>query len=147
MSRHQPADARWRAHRSGVYRAEDARGLSASDAPGMDVVRISLAGVAGKLGLFEHFAAALAFPDWFGANWDALEDCLGDLSWRPDAGRLLVIDGFETLQGAGGDDFRVLLGLLGDVAQDWAAEGRAFFAIFIDPRRGLALRDWTDAAA
>ena len=111
-----------------------------------------LAGIArrfegGKAVLFERFAAALAFPDWFGANWDALEDCLGDLSWRPDAGRLLVIDGFETLQGAGGDDFRVLLGLLGDVAQDWAAEGRAFFAIFVDPRRGLTLRDWNAAGA
>jgi len=147
MSEREPADARWSARRSGVYRTADARGLSASDAPGLDVVPISLAGVAGKAVLFERFAAALAFPDWFGANWDALEDCLSDLSWRPDAGRLLVIDGFETLQGAGGDDFRVLLGLLGDVAQDWAAEGRAFFAIFVDPRRGLRLRDWNAAGA
>ena len=58
-----------------------------------------------------------------------------------------MIEGFENLQDVAGDDFRVLLGVLGDVAQDWAAEGRAFFAIFVDPRRGLTLRDWNAAGA
>ena len=147
MSRHDSVDERWSARRSGVYRAPDARGLSAADAPGLDVVPISLSGVAGKAALLERFAAALAFPDWFGANWDALEDCLGDLSWRADAGRVLVIEGFETLQDVAGDDFRVLLGVLGDVAQQGTAEARGFFAIFVDPRGRLRLRDWNATAA
>jgi RNAse (barnase) inhibitor barstar len=34
--------------------------------------------------MFEEFAAACDFPDWFGANWDAFADCLKDLSWLPD---------------------------------------------------------------
>ncbi len=25
---------------------------------------------------------ALSFPDYYGANWDALADCLMDMSWR-----------------------------------------------------------------
>jgi len=147
MSRGESADSRAGAQRSGVYRAQDARGLSAADAPALDVIPISLSGVAGKAALLERFAAALAFPEWFGANWDALEDCLGDLSWRRAAGRLLVIDGFEALQQTAHDDFRVLLGLLGDVAQDWAAGGQPFYAVFIDPHRRLALREWNAAAA
>ena len=147
MSRNESVDARWSARRSGLYRAPDARGLSAADAPGLDVVPISLSEARSKEALLERFATALAFPEWFGANWDALEDCLGDLSWRADTGRLLVIEGFETLQDVAGDDFRVLLGVLGDVAQDWAAEGRGFFAIFVDPRRRLTLRDWDAATA
>ncbi|MEI6415495.1 MAG: barstar family protein [Pseudomonadota bacterium] len=33
--------------------------------------------------LFQVCAQTLAFPEWFGHNWDAFEDCLGDLSWFP----------------------------------------------------------------
>jgi hypothetical protein len=31
--------------------------------------------------LFEAMARAGFFPDYFGGNWDALQDCLLDLSW------------------------------------------------------------------
>jgi len=44
-------------------------------------VRIDLAGCTDKATLLARFAAALHFPDWFGHNWDALSDCLTDLSW------------------------------------------------------------------
>jgi hypothetical protein len=34
-----------------------------------------------KAQLMQEFAAVLNFPDYFGGNWDALRDCLGDVSW------------------------------------------------------------------
>jgi RNAse (barnase) inhibitor barstar len=43
-------------------------------------------------GLFAEFARALSFPDYFGANWAALEDCLSDLGWLPAPAYLLVVD-------------------------------------------------------
>lgn len=34
-----------------------------------------------KTDLLAVLASAGRFPDYFGGNWDALEDCLRDLSW------------------------------------------------------------------
>ncbi|HEY5127851.1 MAG TPA: barstar family protein [Bradyrhizobium sp.] len=41
------------------------------------------ANIAGKQELFATLAKQLSFPDYFGENWDAFEECLRDLSWLP----------------------------------------------------------------
>ncbi len=40
--------------------------------------------------LFQELAAALQFPHYFGDNWDAVEECLGDLGWL-DRPRLTLV--------------------------------------------------------
>ncbi len=43
-------------------------------------------------------AEALEFPDWFGHNWDALADCLTDLTWATSmAGYVVVYAGWQAL--------------------------------------------------
>lgn len=42
-------------------------------------IRIDCGGCADKKELHARIAAALAFPDWYGHNLDALMDCLTDL--------------------------------------------------------------------
>ena len=121
--------------RSGVYRASRADVIA--DAVGgsaLDVAEISLA--TGHL--FNAFASALEFPAWFGQNWDALEDCLGDLSWRAAEGHVLMVLHHDRLPK---DDLGVLLDVLASSAEYWAARGKPFFAVFIDPRRSLELAD------
>lgn len=41
------------------------------------------AGVSSKEQLMPVREEALRLPDYFGRNWDALFDCLRDLSWLP----------------------------------------------------------------
>lgn len=43
-----------------------------------------------RLELFRCFAGQLKFPGYFGWNWDALDECLRDLSWRPDGCELEI---------------------------------------------------------
>jgi RNAse (barnase) inhibitor barstar len=41
-----------------------------------------------KTALLAALGEALSFPDWYGANWDALADCLMDMSWSEGPVRL-----------------------------------------------------------
>jgi len=45
----------------------------------------------------DRCAQALAFPAWFGRNWDALADCLTDLSWLTGLGHVVLWDQYGTL--------------------------------------------------
>jgi RNAse (barnase) inhibitor barstar len=130
------------ASRSGIYRAprpDDVLDvLRGSD---FDVARIDLSDVADKATLLARLAEALAFPEWFGGNWDALEDCLTDLSWRPGARHVLLIERFAALRAARSDDFGTLLDILETSAAYWGERGRPFFAVLVDPAGALSLPD------
>jgi len=127
------------ASRSGVYRpADDAVILEVVRGSGLDTVQVSFEGLKGKEDLLRTLAADLGFPKWFGGNWDALEDCLSDLSWRDAQGWVLILRSFEGLPH---DDFGVLVEVLASAAESWAERGKRFFAGFVDPRRSLVLPD------
>lgn len=65
---------------------------------------------------------ALNFPDYYGANWDALEECLGDLSWYQGPLALLITHA-DSLPA----DLRATLeDIFTEAAQQWAEEGRSF---------------------
>lgn len=72
--------------------------------------------------LFDEFAAALQFPDYFGQNWAALEECLADLSWLPAEGYvLLIVQPGAVLTAANDDSLDVLRGILVRVSDRWAS--------------------------
>jgi len=127
------------AAKSGVYRtsrvdpvADAVRGSKLSFA------RIPLQDVTEKTAILRRIAAQLGFPASFGENWDALEDCLTDLSWRQAQGHVLVLEGFQFLPE---EELGVLIDVLIKAAEFWAGQGKPFFAVFIDPERLLGLAD------
>jgi hypothetical protein len=120
------------ASRSGVYRA--ARADEIVDAVSGSKLSLAKIPYSEKQPLLKSIAAALEFPDWFGANWDALEDCLSDLSWSKADGHVLLFE-----QAKPGDDLGVLIDVLRSSAEFSAGRGKPFFAVFIDPARALPL--------
>ena len=125
------------ATRSGVYRAP--RGdeiVDAARGTRLDLAHVDLAGTQDKGALLERLAVALALPEWFGGNWDALEDCLTDLSWRAGTGHVIL---FKDQGALAADDLGVLLEVLAAAAEHWAGRGLPFFAVFIDPGHALGL--------
>lgn len=120
--------------RSGVYRVTRGDEVRAA----LQGAELALARVDLREPVFEAFSRALDFPAWFGRNWDALEDCLTDLSWREAPGHVILLEG--------SGDTGMLAEVLESAAQFWAGQGRPFFAVFVDPHKRLDLKDLFRAA-
>ncbi len=100
----------------------------------------------GRQGLFDEFAAALQFPYYFGENWNAFIDCIGDLGWmRSEAFVLVVERASDALVVADSDEFVLWLRRLQDAAADLSRatslqSARPFHVILHEvPERVLAL--------
>ncbi|MEO8184411.1 MAG: barstar family protein [Deltaproteobacteria bacterium] len=75
-----------------------------------------------RQGVFDQFGALLQFPRYFGGNWNAFVDCLGDLDWLRASGFLLVLmDAGDVLRDGDPDEFGLLLRLLEQTAEAFAA--------------------------
>ena len=123
--------------RSGVYRTSRADVVAdAVRGSRLNFARVPLDGIHTKEDLLDRIALAISFPEWFGRNWDALEDCLTDLSWCPAQGHVFVFDSVTPDDAVG-----VLIDVLASSAEFWAARHRSFFGVFVDPDRSLALAD------
>jgi RNAse (barnase) inhibitor barstar len=85
-------------------------------------VQASLAGMRDRRALLVAIGRAFEFPAWFGANLDALYDCLTDLPDRiPASGYVVVLDGLP--QDVHGDDVAAVLDVFRDAAEEFAGRG------------------------
>jgi len=83
---------------NGVYPAGTVRSnsviIKAALARGLEVSRIDVKNVNSKAGFLKKVADGLEFPDYFGMNWDALADCLGQTCGTTAGGRVIILTGF-----------------------------------------------------
>lgn len=93
---------------------------------GWRAARLHLDGVGDKAAFLDKCAADLGFPGWFGHNWDALADCLMDLSWwRKDGeprGYLLLAEDWDTFRKSAPDDARTAEAIFADAIDYWAGQ-------------------------
>ncbi|MFJ9417383.1 MULTISPECIES: barstar family protein [unclassified Streptomyces] len=94
--------------------------LAAARDAGWSTATLDLEGAVDKAEFMDRCARSLRLPQWFGRNWDALADCLTDLSWCPaDGGRLLALTGWQGYAAAVPEDWSVVEGVLADAVGYW----------------------------
>ncbi len=84
------------------------------------VARLDGAKLVEAYDVFEKFSTKLNFPAYFGWNWDALSDCLRDLSWCPADRYMIIVDNAESALVATPEEREILLHILSRAAQAWA---------------------------
>jgi len=90
---------------------------------GFTVFEVDIAAAHGKGEVLAELARSLKAPDWFGHNWDALADALGDLSWCKAPGYVLLLRGEHP-----GDD--LLDDILYATVEFWRLQGKPFWVFF-----------------
>lgn len=84
-----------------------------------------------------QLGSALQFPIWYGANFDALFDCLTDPDWQPAKGHVLLINGMARLRTTDPDDFATLIEVFQAVVEAWRDKEAPFWIVIDAPARGV----------
>jgi Barstar (barnase inhibitor) len=129
---------------AGIYRlsATQCAVLERSaEALGFACFKVKLDGSANLDAILTALGRALDFPDWYGANLDALNDCLTDFSWREAKGYLLILAGADALCSEPGS-FAALNEVLAAAIEQWQAQDVPFWVGYeycgTGPIEGLA---------
>ncbi len=90
---------------------------------------LGLAGVHDREGFLRRCAEVLRLPAYFGGNWDALHECLRDVSASGDPGAIVHWRGGAELARRAPEAVATALEILQDAAMYWAATGRMFLIV------------------
>ena len=116
---------------AGVYgiEASHAAGLDAETAGtvGLDWRGLASAPFWSREALLDGLAESLAFPDYFGRNWDAAWDCLTELEWEARRARVVVVP----VAAADVAAMAAFLELMQDAAEHWASRGHALTTVIL----------------
>lgn len=86
-------------------------------------------GIRSKKELLRLLGASLNFPDYYGVNWDAFEECIRDLSWLPDGN--VVIKHNDLPVENDEDSVQTYLAILRDAVAKWSdCEERNLISVF-----------------
>lgn len=93
--------------------------------------------IRGKPDFLAALSKAFHFPAYYGHNWDALEECLLDLSWLPAPGYILLFNHPSRFVSTAPDEWTTARLILEEAVAHWHREGAPLFVIF--RRAGLSL--------
>ena len=62
---------------------------------------------------------AFSFPNYYGKNLDALNDCINDLDWISKDNYILIINDFESFISDSKEDREDMVGFLNEISEQW----------------------------
>ena len=96
---------------------------SESDSLGWRCIVLDGSEVEDRTAFLEAADEAFALPEWFGMNWDALEECLADLELEGAEGVVVVWASWGTFAEAAPSDFATALDVLRSAVRTWTVDG------------------------
>jgi RNAse (barnase) inhibitor barstar len=80
--------------------------------------------IEGKEQFLNAVSVAMHFPDYFGNNWDAFEDCLTDLDWIDAKGYVIYFDHTDGFASHHESQLETVAELFQDAVTYWNGEGK-----------------------
>ena len=99
---------------------------------GLTLFEVDISSVHGKGEFLATLAQVINAPDWFGHNWDAFADVLGDLSWQPSAGYVLLLCGGDEKLGLSDADYIIVTDIFDDTVNYWKSQDKPFWVFYSD---------------
>jgi len=113
--------------------------------PGVAVARIP-SKIRLKSQLLRILAQQLKFPEYFGHNYDALEECLRDFSWLPGVTKIAVVHTDLPVSQSRGPR-AMYLSILAETVAYWNSHSEIQFEVYFPERvRGEIARTLADSA-
>lgn len=84
-----------------------------------------------RTSFFQALQEVGEFPEYFGHNFDALEECLLDFSFAPSSGYLFAFTHSAILRDILGDEYATLTSVFENAAASWQKQG-IFFKLLTD---------------
>ncbi len=79
--------------------------------------------------LIEELDHGFRFPDYFGENWNAVDECINDLSWLPATGYCFFLSTLGSVSAHSASVMKLLLTVVADASAQWAQNGRRFCVV------------------
>jgi hypothetical protein len=89
------------------------------------------AGIKNAAVLLDVLATGLLFPEYFGGNWDALGECIQDLSWLPPGDIILQHEDLPLAEDK--SSLSIYLSILKAAVDTWSKTGSNL--IFVSPEK------------
>lgn len=96
---------------------------------GLKFFYINGSGINSKQELFSEFASACNLPEYFGFNFDALEECIKNCDVNPSSGYIYYIENAKSLEKNLGSDYKILLEIFKNAATEMKSNGIYFFVV------------------
>ena len=129
-----------KADESGVYHLVTSRRTSIESAAlhaQFCVLKADITRPATTEAVLRQLGSALNFPSWYGANFDALHDCLTNPDWAPAKGHVLFINGLAGLRASDPGDFATLIDVFQSASEIRRATHTPFWVLLDAPARGI----------